>query len=391
MSDICVVIGTRPEAIKMAPLYRQLKLTPGIHPILLSTGQHKEMLLQALAAFGLAPDVDLQIMQPSQTLGSLTSLAIAKLSEYFERTKPAGVLVQGDTTTVLSCALAAFYQGIPIGHVEAGMRTGNMHSPWPEEMNRRLTAPLCTWNFAPTRRNVENLLAENIAEQSCYVTGNTVVDALLWMQDILSQRSEGEDSIARRLGISAAFCERFLSPHGEPFILVTGHRRESFGQGFQDLCQALEQIIREHPQVGILYPVHLNPQVKNVVHQRLGGIRGIELIHPVGYEDFVWLMSRCYLIATDSGGVQGEAPSLGKPVLVTRDTTEYPEGIEAGTCQLVGTRPESIVSHVSRLLTDKAHYQARCGLANPYGDGQACERIAKIVAAGFGQSKIPVD
>lgn len=377
---VCVVVGTRPEAIKMAPVYRQLLLTSGIEPILLSTGQHREMLAQTLDAFGLKPDEDLGLMRPSQTLADLTTRAITALTDYFQKSKPDAVLVQGDTTSVLASSMAAFYENIPIGHVEAGLRTGNMRSPWPEEMNRRLTSPLCSWNFAPTERSRSNLLAEGIPTERCFVTGNTVIDALFWMKNILDEKGVSSEEIARSLNISNEFRDRYLSNECERFILVTGHRRESFGQGFEDLCSALLRVVSEHKELGILFPVHLNPAVREVVKKRLSATPRIELIEPVGYENFVWLMSRCFLIVSDSGGVQEEAPSFGKPVLVTRETTERPEGVDAGTSELVGTDVEQIVSRVDRLMHDSYEYQRRSILRNPYGDGNASQRICDVIA-----------
>ena len=380
---VCVVVGTRPEAIKMAPVYRQLLVTDGLEPILLSTGQHREMLAQTLDAFGLKPDVDLGLMLPSQTLPDLTARAISALSTYFQATKPDAVLVQGDTTSVLASSIAAFYENIPIGHVEAGLRTGNMRSPWPEEMNRRLTSPLCTWNFAPTERSRCNLLAEGIPAVKCFVTGNTVIDALFWMKSILEEKNVSSDEIALRLNISNEFRDRYLSKECERFVLVTGHRRESYGQGFEDLCSALLRIVAEHKDLGILFPVHLNPAVRDIVKRRLGNAPQIELIEPVGYENFVWLMSRCHFIISDSGGVQEEAPSFGKPVLVTRETTERPEGVDAGTCELVGTDVDQIVRRVDHLMHDSCEYQRRSMLRNPYGDGNASQRICAILKLSF--------
>ncbi len=377
---VCVVVGTRPEAIKMAPVYRQLLLTDGLEPILLSTGQHREMLAQTLDAFGLKPDVDLGLMLPSQTLPDLTARAISALSNYFHTAKPDAVLVQGDTTSVLASSIAAFYENIPIGHVEAGLRTGNMRSPWPEEMNRRLTSPLCNWNFAPTERSRSNLLAEGIHAEKCFVTGNTVIDALFWMKRILDERGVSPLDVARTLNISDEFRDRYLDSESERFILVTGHRRESFGQGFEDLCDALLHIVADHKDLGILFPVHLNPAVRDVVRKRLGDAARIELIEPAGYENFVWLMSRCYMLLSDSGGVQEEAPSFGKPVLVTRETTERPEGVDAGTCELVGTNPGQIIDRVSRLMNDRHEYQRRSTLRNPYGDGNASTRICDEIS-----------
>lgn len=379
---ICVVVGTRPEAIKMSPVYRELKSRPGVHATLLSTGQHREMLLQTLGAFDLKPDHDLGLMLPNQTLPELTARAITALTNYFTEAKPDRVLVQGDTTSVLAGAIAAFYQRIPIGHVEAGLRTGNMLSPFPEEMNRRLTTPLCTYNFAPTEWSKKNLLNESIDPSKIYVTGNTVIDALLWMREKTRQMSPA--SVVDKLKIPMAFAEEFLlgkNALDRRMILVTGHRRESFGQGFEQICNALNELTRMFPNVGVLYPVHLNPNVREPVNRLLSSNPRIALIEPAGYEDFIWLMDRAYFIVSDSGGVQEEAPSLGKPVLVMRDTTERPEGVTAGTCRLVGTDSERIVREASLLLTDESEYASRSGLKNPYGDGQSSKRICDILTA----------
>lgn len=379
---ICIVVGTRPEAIKMAPIYRQARMTEGLEPILVSTGQHKEMLLQSLAAFDLSPDYDLGLMRSRQTLPDLTARAISALSEFFEQHAPDAVLLQGDTTSVLAGAIAAFYQNIPVGHVEAGLRTHDLRSPYPEEMNRRLTSPLSEWNFAPTDVSKNNLLAEGIAADKCFVTGNTVIDALFWMRELLQGRGVSAAEIVQRLKISEDFSSRYLGDAAAPFLLVTGHRRESFGDGFHQLCDALLRIVQQHPEVGILYPVHLNPAVRDVVHAQLGSAARIELIEPVGYEDFVWLMDRCRFMISDSGGVQEEAPSFGKPVLVTRDTTERPEGVTAGTCELVGTDADRIVERATLLLTDKQEYERRSHLKNPYGDGTAAKAICGILNSG---------
>lgn len=366
----------------MAPIYRELRGQPAVEPILLSTGQHREMLLQTLSAFGLAPDHDLGLMVPNQTLPELTARAITALSTYFGETRPDRVLVQGDTTSVLAGALAAFYHKIPVGHVEAGLRTGDMYSPYPEEMNRRLTTPLCRYNFAPTEWSKQNLVREGIDPATIHVTGNTVIDALHWMNDILSARTGVINDLCARLKISDVFKERYLVEGGAPFLLVTAHRRESHGEGMAHLCEALKRLVAEYPELGILFPVHLNPAVRQTVLPALGGIDRIELIDPVGYEDFVWLMARSHFIISDSGGIQEEAPSFGKPVLVTRETTERPEGVHAGTCTLVGTDIDKILREARTLLGDQAHYRQRSQLQNPYGDGTAAQRIARIVASG---------
>jgi len=333
------------------------------------------MLAQALGAFGIRPDHDLDLMRANQSLSGLTASVLTAVQSYLEATNPAAVLVQGDTSTVLASALAAFYSRIPVGHVEAGLRTRNMDSPWPEEMNRRLVAPLCRWQFCPTTASQRNLLDESVPAGNCYVTGNTVIDALLWIREKAIQNVVDANLVAQQIGVRPEFAERFLcNPKGR-WILVTGHRRESFGQGFEDICKALAQVVETHSDVGVLYPVHLNPNVREPVRRVLGARENIELVEPVGYETFVWLMDHCSIILTDSGGVQEEAPSLGKPVLVMRDTTERPEGIIAGTCRLVGSDPVAICREIAILLGDENDYLRRSRLANPYGDGHAADRI----------------
>jgi UDP-N-acetylglucosamine 2-epimerase (non-hydrolysing) len=376
---VVVTVGTRPEAIKMAPVYVELRKSSTLRPVLLATGQHREMLAQALGAFGLAPDHDLAVMQPGQTLPELTARVLVRVAEHVAATRPAAVLVQGDTTTVLAAGVAAAYAKVPLGHVEAGLRTHDMSAPWPEEMNRRLVAPLARWSFVPTETSRQNLLREGIAAETIHVTGNTVVDALVWMRGKVRERGEAAEQVAARLGVPAAFAGRYFSEPGRPWMLVTGHRRESFGTGFEQICQALLRLVREHADVGILYPVHLNPQVREPVNRLLAGQERIALVEPAGYEDFVWLMDRCRFLLSDSGGVQEEAPSLGKPVLVMRETTERPEGVAAGTCRLVGTDVDTICREAATLLGDEAEYARRARLANPYGDGRAAERIREIL------------
>ncbi|QDS88927.1 UDP-N-acetylglucosamine 2-epimerase [Rosistilla ulvae] len=377
--NICIVVGTRPEAIKMAPVYFALQKSASLRPVLLSTGQHREMLDQALAAFSLTPDHDLNLMQPGQSLADITSRVISSVFDYLVETRPAAVLVQGDTTTVFATALAAFYAGIPVGHVEAGLRTHDPQNPWPEEMNRRLVAPIARWHFCPTVQSREHLLSERIDEANCFVTGNTVVDALLWIRGTLAAEKRTAGQIARRVGIGEAFAGRFLDNLASRWILVTGHRRESHGPGFVKMCEGILRLVTEHSDLGILFPVHLNPRVREPVMQLLGDHDRIELIEPAGYEDFIWLMDRCTFLLSDSGGVQEEAPSLGKPVLVTRETTERPEGIAAGTCRLVGTDPDRIFAEAELLLCDADEFTRRSGLKNPYGDGSAADRIRQIL------------
>jgi UDP-N-acetylglucosamine 2-epimerase (non-hydrolysing) len=381
---VAIVVGTRPEAIKMAPLVHEFRKSEKLEPVLLSTGQHREMLAQALGSFDLAPDHDLELMQPGQTLVDLTARVLKAVHTWLEQEKPAAILVQGDTTSVLAAALAAAFANVPTGHVEAGLRTGNMRSPWPEEMNRRLTSPICRWAFAPTPLSRDNLLRENIAADTIHVTGNSVIDALLWMRDKLQRSGTSAVDVASKTGISDSFRDRYLAEHGAPFILITGHRRESFGEGFENICRSLLAISEKFPDVGLLYPVHLNPNVREPVNRLLRGRSTIELIEPVGYQDFVWLMNRCHLLLSDSGGVQEEAPSLGKPVLVMRETTERPEGVDAGTCRLVATDPEMILREASLLLGDKNEYRRRSQLKNPYGDGQTSRRIRQVLEKDIG-------
>jgi UDP-N-acetylglucosamine 2-epimerase (non-hydrolysing) len=376
---VVVVAGTRPEVIKMSSVYMGLQRSDLLEPVFLSTGQHREMLAQAFGAFNLIPDHDLELMKPGQDLTGLTARVLQAVGAYLEETRPDAVLVQGDTTSVLASAMAAFYQNIPVGHVEAGLRTYDMQSPWPEEMNRRLVSPLCRWHFLPTEVSKANLLQEKICEASCHVTGNTVIDSLLWMSNKVNAEEDRTVAVAERLNIPVFFRENFLEQKDKRWILVTAHRRESHGSGFDNICKALRQLAEAHPEVGILYPVHLNPAVRKPVREQLGNHERIALVEPAGYEDFVWLMNRCYFALSDSGGVQEEAPSLGKPVLVMRDTTERPEGVEAGTCELIGTDPKKIGTTARLLLEEDAEYERRSQLKNPYGDGKAAKRIRTIL------------
>jgi UDP-N-acetylglucosamine 2-epimerase len=384
MKRVCVIVGTRPEVIKMVPVYRKLCDSPSLVPLLVSTGQHREMLAQAFNTFGIEPDVDLGLMTPGQSLTKLTARVMSALSDFWELNKVDCVLVQGDTSTVLAASIAAAYAGIPIGHIEAGLRTYNMSHPFPEELNRRLVSPAARWHFVPTSAARSNLLSERISPDSIYITGNTVIDALLEVRTRLSadQSRDRTSSLGINSSFASQFFDRFSNTESRSrsnWILVTGHRRESFGEGFTNICKALLEIVNRFPDIGVVYPVHLNPQVRGPVIQLLGGHPRIALIEPVGYEDFVWLMQHCRFILTDSGGVQEEAPSLGKPVLVLRETTERPEGVEAGTSLLVGTDPESIIAESSRLIMDEAEFSRRSSLKNPFGDGNAAGRIVGII------------
>lgn len=370
---VAVFMGTRPEGIKMAPVIAALQGSGDLDCRVVATGQHREMFLQVAEQFGFAVDVDLAVMRPHQTLAGLTARLMEAIDGWLEKGHPDIALVQGDTTTVLVAALACFYRRIPIGHVEAGLRTGDIWSPFPEEVNRRLASPIVTLHFAPTPSARAALLKEGISEASIEVTGNTVVDAL-FME--LAQ----QENPAVRAGVDAALSSLLGSGRvAAPFVLITGHRRENFGEGVRQICQAITTLARRYPDHGFVYPVHLNPNVKGEVNRMLGGLSNVRLIEPQGYRNFVALMARCRLVLTDSGGVQEEAPSLGKPVLVMRDTTERPEGVAAGTAILVGPHAGSIVEHTMRLLDDREAYQAMANAVNPYGDGHAAERIVARV------------
>lgn len=364
---ISVIFGTRPEAIKLCPVVLALKNNPAFDCKVCVTGQHREMLQQVLDVFGVVPDKDLALMQPNQTLGGLTSRALAAIDEYLAQEKPDIVMVQGDTTTVLAGALAAFYHHIPVAHVEAGLRTWNMESPWPEEANRVLTTRLAKWHFCPTENNKNNLVKEGIAEKDLYITGNTVIDALM---------------IAReKVQLNPPKIEGLELDSNRRMVLITGHRRENFGGGFENICSAIKRLAIDYPDVDFVYPVHLNPNVREPVNRILGNnLNNVKLIEPQSYLPFVWLMNNAYLILTDSGGVQEEAPSLGKPVLVMRDTTERPEAVDAGTVKLIGTEAEDIYREASKLLSDSNEYSKMAAAVNPYGDGNAVERIVKTLA-----------
>ncbi len=376
---VAIVVGTRPECIKLAPVYFELLKSPDIQPILLATAQHRQMLDQSLKVFGLTPDFDLDLMQAGQSLEGLTSRILTAVCTWCDTEKPSAILVQGDTTTVFATAIAAFYKNIPLGHVEAGLRTGNIRSPFPEEMNRRLTTPLARWNFCPTEGSQENLLREGIAPGTIHVTGNTVIDALCWVRSHFVSLGVDRDSVVAQARIPETFASRYIGASDARWILVTGHRRESFGAGFENICAAIVELTHRFPEVGFLFPVHLNPQVRDVVYRRLQHEPRIALVEPVDYPQFLWLMEHCYFILSDSGGVQEEAPSLGKPVLVTRETTERPEAVQAGACRLVGTNLDMILNEASKLLSDEREYKSRSCIANPYGDGKSSARIREIL------------
>lgn len=366
MLKVLSVFGTRPEAIKMAPLVNLLKADAAIDSRVCVTGQHREMLDQVLRLFHITPEYDLAIMKAGQDLYDVTTSILLSIKPVLRDFKPDVVLVHGDTSTTFAAALACYYEKIPVGHVEAGLRTGNIYSPWPEEANRKLTGAITRFHFAPTATSQANLLAENTPEQNIYVTGNTVIDALL---QVVAK-------IDADKALSAEFAAKFpYGQDGRRLILVTGHRRESFGSGFENICAALKDIAERFPDADVVYPVHLNPNVREPVFRLLSNSPNVHLIEPQDYLPFVYLMSRSYLVLTDSGGIQEEAPSLGKPVLVMRDTTERPEAVAAGTVKLVGTDCSLIVAEVSKLMTDQAYYDAMSFAHNPYGDGLACQRI----------------
>ena len=370
MKKILLVFGTRPEAIKMAPLVKALqKDTEHFETRVCVTAQHRQMLDQVLEVFGITPEYDLNIMAPNQDLYDITAKVLLGLREVLKDFRPDTVLVHGDTTTSMAASLAAFYMQIPVGHVEAGLRTYNMLSPWPEEMNRQVTDRICTYYFAPTEQSRANLLQENIDAKKIFITGNTVIDALLMAVDIISTTAGVKEKMAKELQ------EKGYTVGDREYILVTGHRRENFGDGFLHICKAIKELAALHPEMDIVYTVHLNPNVQKPVYELLSGLSNVYLISPLDYLPFIYAMQHSTLLLTDSGGVQEEAPSLGKPVLVMRDTTERPEAVEAGTVKLVGTDAEAIVSNVTALLQDKEMYKRMSETHNPYGDGQACERI----------------
>ncbi len=367
---IMLVFGTRPEAIKMAPVVRALSAAKQWEVKVCVTAQHRQMLDQVLDLFDIKPDFDLNLMKPGQDLTDITSNVLIGMRDVFNQWKPGLVFVHGDTTTAMAASLAAFYAKIPVAHVEAGLRTHDIYSPWPEELNRRIVGRVSSLHFAPTDTARANLLAESCADESIYVTGNTVIDALL----NVVERINTDATLNQQLGERFAFLQK-----DKRLILVTGHRRENFGQGFEDICKALREIA-ERDDVEIVYPVHLNPKVQEPVRRILGDCPRIHLIEPLDYLPFVYLMNRAHILLTDSGGIQEEAPSLGKPVLVMRDTTERPEAVAAGTVKLVGTDVVRIVSETTRLLDDQQEYQCMSHTHNPYGDGHAAERIASVLA-----------
>jgi len=372
---ILSVFGTRPEAIKMAPLVKLLEADSFFTAKVAVTAQHREMLDQVLELFEITPDYDLNLMKPGQDLYDITTKVLLGLREVLEEFQPDLVLVHGDTATTFATSLAAFYQQIPVGHVEAGLRTGNLYSPWPEEANRLLTGRLAHWHFSPTERNQNALISEKIASEHIIVTGNTVIDALHMVVKKISEAPILQQKIQSTLQNAGLKAE----VTNERYVLVTGHRRENFGEGFESICSALSKLATDNPTTHFIYPVHLNPNVQAPVKRLLGKLDNVHLIEPLGYEPFVFLMQHAYLVLTDSGGVQEEAPGLGKPVLVMRDTTERPEAIEAGTVKLVGTNAKLITAEVQLLLNDEVVYEKMSRAHNPYGDGQASQRIISFL------------
>ena len=370
MRKISLVFGTRPEAIKLCPLILAMQESESFEPHVCVTGQHREMLDQVLEVFGITPDVDLALMEPNQTLASLTGKAVTAVDKYLAEYKPDMVIVQGDTTTVFCAALAAFYRQIPVGHVEAGLRTWNKFSPFPEEINRVLTTRIADMHFAPTAISRENLLAEGVEDSRIFVTGNTVIDALHIAVDKVRTRPPEIPGLPKHI---------MNGQRDKPLVLITGHRRENHGQGFVDICRAIGNLAEKFIDTEFVYPVHLNPNVKEPVYELLSGRDNIHLIEPLSYLPFIAIMDRAKIVLTDSGGVQEEAPSLGKPVLVMRDTTERPEAVDAGTVKMVGTDYDAIVDNVSALLSDKKAFDQMAHAVNPYGDGKACERIIRML------------
>lgn len=373
---IMLVFGTRPEAIKMAPLVHALKAEPEKFQIKICvTSQHRQMLDQVLDIFKIKPDIDLNLMRQDQNLSNLTSLILNEMQSILKKYQPDAVLVHGDTTTTLATSMAAFYASIPVGHIEAGLRTYNLKAPFPEEFNRQTTSKIAKWHFAPTTLSQQNLLSENIDKSLITVTGNTVIDALYWVLKRIEKDEVRQKKLENILNTYLSFNWK-----NESFVLITAHRRENFGDGFLQICSAIKQLASKYPNMCFVYPVHLNPNVSKPVYEILKGFDNIYLIKPLEYEPFVYLLKHSYLVLTDSGGIQEEAPSLGKPVLVMRDVTERPEGVDSGTVELVGSNYQKIIQGVSRLLENKKHYQKMSRANNPYGDGLACKRIVDVLS-----------
>lgn len=378
MKKVMLVFGTRPEAIKTAPLVKEFQKYPDqFKTIVCVTGQHRQMLDQVLQIFDIKPDYDLNIMKQGQDLYDVTARVLTGMRDVLKEVQPDVVLVHGDTTTSTAAALAAFYQQIPVGHVEAGLRTHNIYSPWPEEMNRQITGRIATYDFAPTPLSKSNLLDEGVAEGKITVTGNTVIDALYWVVDKIKNKASLNEELKSVLASAGYDTDRLAN--GKKLVLITGHRRENFGEGFISMCKAIKSLTEKYPDVDFVYPMHLNPNVRKPIHEVFGenleDFGNMFFIEPLEYLSFVYLMEKSAIVLTDSGGIQEEAPGLGKPVLVMRDTTERPEALEAGTVKLVGTDYDMIFCEVSALLDDSIHYETMSKAVNPYGDGEACKRI----------------
>lgn len=382
MKKVMLVFGTRPEAIKMAPLVKEFQKQPKrIETVVCVTGQHREMLDQVLKIFDIKPDYDLNIMKQGQDLYDVTARVLTGMRDVLKEVKPDVVLVHGDTTTSTAAALAAFYQQIPVGHVEAGLRTHNIYSPWPEEMNRLLTGRLAAYHFSPTPLSRNNLIKESVDDRNIIITGNTVIDALYWVVDKIKNNKELDNELEDILSKAGYDVNRLNN--GKKLVLITGHRRENFGDGFINMCTAIKDLTVKYPDLDFVYPMHLNPNVRKPIHEvfgeNLSGLKNMFFIEPLEYLSFVYLMEKSSIVLTDSGGIQEEAPGLGKPVLVMRDTTERPEALDAGTVKLVGTDYNKIVNEVSSLIDDKAAYEKMSKAVNPYGDGLACGRIVNAL------------
>lgn len=382
MKTIMLVFGTRPEAIKMCPLVKEFQKYPNdFRTIVCVTGQHREMLDQVLQIFDVTPDYDLNIMKQGQDLYDVTSRVLLGMRDVLKQEQPDVVFVHGDTTTSTAAAIAAFYQQIPVAHVEAGLRTHNIYSPWPEEMNRQITSRIAAYNYAPTPLSRQNLLQENVCDDTITVTGNTVIDALYMVVDKIKQDQKLGSQLAQNI-LTAGYDVNRLN-HDKKMVLITGHRRENFGDGFINMCTAIKDLTQKYPDMDFIYPMHLNPNVRKPIHEVFGEdlsvLGNMFFIEPLEYLNFVYLMEKCNIVLTDSGGIQEEAPGLGKPVLVMRDTTERPEAVDAGTVKLVGTDYQKIVDNVSRLLDDIEYYNTMSKAVNPYGDGKACERIVNAL------------
>lgn len=372
---IMLVFGTRPEAIKMAPLVHRLKAEPDFFYIQICvTAQHRQMLDQVLRIFEIVPDIDLDVMKPGQDLFDVTANVLQGMKGVFKKNKPDAVLVHGDTTTTLATAMAGFYAGVQVGHVEAGLRTHDLYAPFPEEFNRQVASKVTRWHFAPTELSRANLIAERVDDEDITVTGNTVIDALHWVLNRIDADGDRSAKLTQSLNQALPF-----NWQSDRFVLITGHRRENFGDGFLQICEALRELASKFDGVHFVYPVHLNPNVQKPVRTILEGLSNVHLVEPLDYEPFVYLLKHSYVVLTDSGGIQEEAPSLGKPVLVMRDVTERPEAVDAGTVELVGANKERIIAGVSRLLEDEAHYSKMSHAHNPYGDGRACDRILAVL------------